>query len=245
MNIGLGVVKVTDFDVETNIHNIENAIKEAKEKDIDLLCFGEAILNGFDGITWNLDEDLKKNAISQDSLVMSHMRNLAIKNKIAFGIGYYEKYANDIYDSYIVFDENGETLINYRRVSITWKPSRVYGTDYKEGLKIEAFKYKEKTFAVVICGDLWYKENQKTVNQLQIDYLLWPLYISYTVEDWKINATEQYTEKVKLGGKNTLIINSWDTKINMANGGAFYINADGKLLQELPMLNIGVLSIKI
>ncbi|HBY20287.1 MAG: hypothetical protein A2Y24_04915 [Clostridiales bacterium GWE2_32_10] len=245
MNIGLGVIKIVDFDVEGNIQRIEMAIKKVKEQGIDFLCFGEAVLNGFDGITWDLKKDLKNNAISQHSEVINKIKILAIENKIAIGVGYYEKDGENIYDSYIIFGENGEKLINYRRVSKMWKPERVYGTNYQEGTKFETFEYKGKIFSIVICGDLWHEEHQQTIRNMEFDYLLWPLYISYSVEEWKENANKQYSEKVKLGNKNTFVINSWDDRIGMANGGAFYIKADGTIMKELPMLNEGILKLEL
>ena len=53
MILGLVSYKFINNDTEFNISQIEKAIKQSR--DIDILCFGEAFLQGFDVFNWNID----------------------------------------------------------------------------------------------------------------------------------------------------------------------------------------------
>lgn len=243
--LGLSVIKSVDFDIRENIKSIERSIKEAKLKNVVFLCFGETVLNGFNGLTWNFKEDIINNAISQDSTYMIELMTLARENKIAIGVGYYESYQNNIYDSYIVFDECGKKLTNYRRVSDTWKIPAVYGENYSDGKLFSSFKYMGKTFSIIICGDLWFDNYLEKIKNISCDYLIWPLYIDYSISDWESASKREYSDRVSIVGKDTFMINSWNKVQNQANGGAYYIKQDGKIEKEFPMLKEGVLKIEL
>ena len=62
MRIGLAAYKFINNDIEFNINQIEKALQSANN--IDMLCFGEAFLQGFDAFNWNYDND-KNIAISK------------------------------------------------------------------------------------------------------------------------------------------------------------------------------------
>lgn len=51
MNIGLASYRCENKNMEFNISQIERAMREAQGK-VDLLCFGEAFLQGFDSLCW-------------------------------------------------------------------------------------------------------------------------------------------------------------------------------------------------
>ena len=59
--------------LEYNIKKIEKAIISANGK-VDLLCFGETFLQGFDFLSWNYEID-KDIAITKDSAIMKKLKN--------------------------------------------------------------------------------------------------------------------------------------------------------------------------
>lgn len=245
MNIGLGVIKSYEFNIEKNMRGIEKLVKEAKAKNIDFLCFGETVLNGFNGLSWNAKEDLEKNAIHKDSKIMKKLKDIAKDNKIELGIGYFEESCRKIYDSYIILNENGEEIANYRRISKGWKIQEADNKYYVEGDEFISFEYSKKKFGVIICGDLWHDENLNAIQSIKCDYLLWPLYIDYSVEEWEKKAKKEYAERIAKVSKKTFIINSWNEIEIEANGGAYYINSSGEIIDQLPMLNEEILQIEI
>lgn len=65
MKIGLASYECRMNDIGFNLKQIEKAIVESK--DADLICFGEAFLQGFAAITSDYEMDIKM-AAEQDSL---------------------------------------------------------------------------------------------------------------------------------------------------------------------------------
>ncbi len=89
MRIGLASYRVENKNTEFNISQIERAMKEAEGK-VDLLCFGEAVLQGFDSLCWDYDVD-KEMAVSTDSKVMNRLKNLTVRYGMGIAFGYIEK----------------------------------------------------------------------------------------------------------------------------------------------------------
>ena len=56
MRIGLASYRCKKKDIPFNISQIERALKETQGK-VDLLCFGEAFLQGFDSLCWDYEID--------------------------------------------------------------------------------------------------------------------------------------------------------------------------------------------
>ncbi len=59
MKIALASVRIVDRDINNNLSQMERYMKEAKANGVDLVCFGEAFLQGFNALSWNYDEDRK------------------------------------------------------------------------------------------------------------------------------------------------------------------------------------------
>ena len=74
MKIGLAAYKFINNDIDFNISQIEKALQSSNN--LDMLCFGEAFLQGFDAFNWNYDND-KKIAISKDSNIMKRLETMS------------------------------------------------------------------------------------------------------------------------------------------------------------------------
>ena len=91
MILGLATYKFINKDIEFNISQIEKAIKSSEN--IDMLCFGEAFLQGFDAFNWNYDND-KNIAISKDSNTMKRLEQLYKKERRNTIINCHQIYMN-------------------------------------------------------------------------------------------------------------------------------------------------------
>ena len=120
MKIGLAQYRFINNDNSFNLSQIERACKKASSK-VDLLCFGEAFLPGFDSLSWDYAKD-KKVAISQDSPEIEQLCKWSKEYNTAILVGYVERDDNSIYSS-CAFINEGRMEHNYRRVSIGWKES--------------------------------------------------------------------------------------------------------------------------
>ena len=69
MIIGLAGYTFRNGDINYNMIQMERAINEC-HRDVDLLCFGESFLQGFDALSWEYEKD-KEISISRDSDIMN------------------------------------------------------------------------------------------------------------------------------------------------------------------------------
>lgn len=246
MIVGLAVAAFQDFSRENNASTIGSYVAEARRQGVDMLLFGEAVLQGVDGLSWEPAEDLECHALRQGSEFLQGLRRLARAHRMAVGFGYYEQCRDTIFDSYIVFSRAGRTLVNYRRVSESWRPKRHRASEhYSEGASFGTFSFGGIRFGVILCGDLWWDELTPRIRGLDCDYLLWPLYIDYSVTGWETSAKQEYLERIRSVGKDTFIINSIQTKAGGANGGAYHIRGTGEPVAELPMGEEGILKLHV
>lgn len=242
MKIALGVARIKDKKKEENLIEILKLIKKACRSGCEAIFFGESSLNGFEGLTWNKNYDLENNAVSLDSEVIREIRELAGELKIITGVGYFEKVdEGEIYSSYLVVDKNGETLLNYRRISPGWREQDVDLTCYREGNETLELMLGKERFVLGVCGDIWDDKLCGEIRGKTAEKLLWPLYIDYSLYEWREVAESEYLERVKEVGKETFIINSYSDEKNGAKGGAFRINSKGEVVDKLEHGESGLL----
>jgi len=74
---------------------------------------------------------------------------------------------------------------------------------------------------------------------LDIDILLWPLYVDYSIEQWSSELIE-YAERTRGMPFDILFVNSYVEDEKRAFGGC-YIFRDGEIIKELSLGQQGVL----
>ena len=89
MKIGLAAYRCENKNIEVNISRIERAMRKVQGK-ADLLCFGEAFLQGFDSLCWDYEID-KDMAVSKDSETMERLRKMTVTYGVAVLFGYIER----------------------------------------------------------------------------------------------------------------------------------------------------------
>ena len=223
MNIGLVSYEFKNHDMTFNIRQMEKALKAVGDR-VDLLCFGESFLQGFDSLSWSFDSD-KKTAVSQNTETMKSIRLLTKTYNCALAFGYFELSEDAIYSSYAVIND-GEILHNYRRISTGWKECSLTDEHYREGNEISEFTLKDNNFMVGLCGDLWDEPARFKTEGI----LLWPVYVNFSLDEWTDEETE-YAKQAKDVAGTALMINSI-SKEPLSHGGAF-IFSDGKLINEV------------
>lgn len=168
MKIGLAACEFINNNVWFNVSQIEKAMKSMQGK-VNLLCFGEAFLQGFDALTWVYEND-KHIAVSTDSDIMRDLCGMAKRYKLDLMFGYIERYDDAIYSSYAVI-EHGELTYNYRRTSRGWKEYQITDGHYKEGAEPAEFLYRGRPVMIALCGDMWdFPERFRTDG-----LLIWPI----------------------------------------------------------------------
>ena len=199
MRIGLVSYKCENRNIAFNMRQIELAMKRSVGN-IDLLCFGEAFLQGFEALCWSYEQD-KTIALEQSSETITQLRSWTVQYGISLITGYIEKENNKIYSSCIVIS-NGEIIHNYRRISKGWKDCSKTDSHYCEGVETKSFCLGGKDMSIALCGDLWeFPESFKTEN-----LLIWPVYVNFSLEEWNGGTIEEYSSQAALAAYDTLMI---------------------------------------
>ena len=232
MEIGLVSYRSKNKDVAYNMRQIERAMREAQGK-AELLCFGEAFVQGFDSLSWDFETD-KEIALDRGSETIETLCRWTKTYNVALLTGYIEREDDRIYSSCIVI-EDGRILHNYRRISAGWKEIGIADAHYREGDETGEFQFRGRLFMPALCGDLWeYTERFKTEN-----VLIWPVYVSIPQDLWEQGQLLEYAQQAALAAHETLMINSIDPD-NDNVGGAFR-SRDGEIVEGIPFGKEGIL----
>ena len=226
MKIGLASYEFINRDMEFNISQIEKA-SEAVQGSVELLCFGEAFLQGFDALTWKYGEDMRV-AVASDSDIMKRICDISLRYKVDLMFGYTEKSGQAIYSSCAVI-ERGELIHNYRRISQGWKERRIADGHYREGTDTGGFQYRGHRIQIALCGDLWDFPEKFHGG----DLLVWPVYVDFTTE---------YAAQAHLASDRTVMVNSISG--GQSCGGAFYF-CGGRTEQKLSQGTEGIMVLEI
>lgn len=237
MKIALACAQTIDRDISHNLSQIKHFMMQAKAKSADLVCFGEAFLQGFNALSWQYEED-RTIALSITSPEFAQIKAWTREIGIDVLFGYNELDGETIYSSCALIC-GGEILHNYRRISRGWK--EYWNTDdhYREGTKVESFAYKGRQCAIALCGDLWDMPEKFALGE---ELLFWSVYVSYDRDEWENSAKLEYAQQASLCCENVLYINSIGD--GDAIGGAIHFS-DGKIKKELPILSSGLLFVEI
>lgn len=243
MKIALAAVGFITNDTAYNVEKIKTLI-EKYASEVDLILFGESFLQGFECLSWDYAKDVNI-AVHQDSELINDIRAMCEINRVSVSFGYIEKDEDNLYSSQLTIDKNGETVDNFRRVSIGWKEP-IADFHYVEGKGFGQFTYLDKTVSVALCGDLWYEDNCIQMKNLDSDIVLWPVYTDFDSQEWNESMKHEYAEQAEKCGNNILYVNSYCLDQNsqgIARGGAALFS-QGKIESEFPAGIEGVLVVE-
>lgn len=228
MNIALVAKRFINNDTEYNLNVIIQTIYQLMGK-VDLICFGESFLQGFDCLSWNFDKD-KEIAVTKNSSEIKLIKKTAKRCKVAVAFGYIELLDEKLYSSYQVISNTGKEIVNYRRMSIGWK-EKIADNHYCEGTEIMSFELTDKTITIGLCGDLWNDEIVEMVSNKSCDMVLWPVYVDYSADKWNNKEKAEYAKQAKKLGTDVFFVNSLCDGDENAKGGAVYFK-DGEIISE-------------
>ena len=237
MRIALASARTMNRDIRYNLSQMEHYMADAQKKGAELVCFGETFLQGFDSPSWCFEND-RAIAISTDSTVFSEICHMSMQYEIDVLFGYVELDGDLIYSSCALIS-SGKLHQNYRRISKGWKEYTKTDEHYREGDTVEVFHYKGKKCVIGLCGDLWDFPDHFNLDE---DLLFWPVYVSWTVEEWENSIRSEYAEQAGRCCPNTLYINSI-CECEALGGAAFF--EKGTVKQELQINNEGLLLVEV
>lgn len=227
MKIALAAARHINRTIPYNLTKMEHFMRGSAEQGADLVCFGEAFLQGFDCLDWDYETD-RNMAISTQGDVFSHICTMSKEIGIDVLFGFIEREGETLYSSAALI-VGGKLFHLYRRISRGWKEYWHTDDHYREGNDVCAFDYRGRRFAVALCGDLWDCPERFA---LGADVLLWPVHISYTQAEWEAGDGAEYAGQAHLACKTTLMVNNIEDAD--AHGGAFHFEA-GVIKKALEM----------
>ena len=236
MRIGLVSYRCKNRDISFNLRQIEKAMRHAEGK-ADLICFGEAFLQGFDSLSWDYDTD-KSMAVELSSETIGQLCDWTVRYGISLITGYIEKAQEKLYSSCVVIAD-GRIVHNYRRISKGWKEYSITDGHYCEGTETEPFRLNGKEICLALCGDLWDFPGRFRTGGL----LIWPVYVNITPEEWNSGVLGEYAAQAALAAEDVLMVNPIDSE--PANHGGSFRFRDGQVVARLPFDKEDILIVNI
>ena len=90
MKVALAGSRFVNGDMAFNLTQIEHWAREARRRGAELICFGEAFLQGFDALSWSYETDTNI-AVRTDSSVFTRLKALSAGLGIDLLLGYIER----------------------------------------------------------------------------------------------------------------------------------------------------------
>lgn len=202
--IALASAPFVNRATEKNLSTLLHYMEEAAQQGVDLVCFGEAFLQGFDCLDWDFATD-KNMAVTRDSGEIRRIREASRRLGVDVMFGFIEREGETL-DSSCMLVEAGEMTQCYRRMSQGWKESDRTDHHYREGAAAELFHYRGWRCVMTLCGDMW--DTTQDAFRLGEDILFWPLYCDYTRDEWLNGELADYARQCRDHASLTLMINS-------------------------------------
>lgn len=168
-------------DRSGNLVRIENAIREAKEKQAEIIVFPETSLFG-----WvNPEAHRRASPIpGKDSRLLGQ---LAKKYDLFICIGLAEKADDQLFDTAILIDPNGTIILKHRKINIL---TSLMTPPYKKGDEVKVVDTKYGRIGMLICADSFEEELLSRMRAQQPDLLLIPYGWAAEEEEWPVHGQE-------------------------------------------------------
>jgi len=153
IKIALAQIKIEQKNIELNTKKILKIIEEVSKQNVDIICFPELANIGY---TVKLGE-LQNFAETIDGNFIKLLKEKSKDLKIHILFGYLEADSvvhGHYYNSCIFIDDNGEIIINSRKVYL-WKKEKI---KFRSGNNFSVTNTKFGKIGILICYDLEFPE---------------------------------------------------------------------------------------
>ncbi len=240
MIVALACIEAKNNDINHNLQIILECIEASRE--VDIIFFGEAVLNGFDSLSFNYQEDLKQ-SLALNSKAVTKIKAKAKECNVYVGVGLYKQEKGNISDCYLIIDNKGMIVADHDRTCPCWKINDFDNSHYIEGNIMTIVEIFNRKFAIAICGELWNESYFSQIKESNADYVVWPLFVQINMDEFNKSIKKEYLDLMINLDKKLFIINSLHQEKNSTNGGAAYF--DERVVYELPMQEDNILVFKL
>jgi len=165
VNVAACQIFCIDSDRDGNFARIEHALKTAKEKNAEIVCFPETCLLG-----WVNPEahQLAEPIPGKDS---ERLAALAQKYQRMLCVGLAEKDGDKLCDSVILIDSDGKLLLKHRKMNIL---TSLMTPPYTPGGAVDVVETKCGRIGLLICADTFQEEVLSQMAEKKPDLVLVP-----------------------------------------------------------------------
>ena len=247
MRVALVVPELTS-DVSANLSGMKAAMLRAAEAGARLVVFPEATLTGL----VNNDDPRHDLPLGQTipGPATEDIAAMGVRLNVWTALGLLEKDGGELYDSAALIDPSGNIRLKYRRIQPQWHGRAADPSIYRQGSSVGKAETPFGVISFLICGDMF---DDAIISQLRAakpDLVLFPFARCFSSDadpqkQWDEKEQEEYTRRVRLLGKPTLMTNYLAPReLNGgAFGGAFAVAADGTVTHAWPLCRAGTLHI--
>lgn len=175
IRIAMCQIFALDGDRSGNFVRIENAIREAKDADADIICFPETTILGW------VNPDAHKRAYPIPGKDSQRLCELAKKYETYLCAGLAEKNGTNLYDSVILIDNKGRILLKHRKINIL---TELMTPSYTPGKDVNTVETEFGKIGLLICADTFEDEILKRMAALKPDLLLVPFGWAAEENEW-------------------------------------------------------------
>ncbi len=181
VKIGMAQIFCLDGDREGNFTRIEYAIQEATEKGAQIVCFPEMAVLGW------VNPEAHQRAFPIPGEDTKRLCNLARQYNIFLCIGVEEKNSDQLHNSSVLIDDQGNLLLKHRKMNIL---SELMKPSYVPGTEINVISTKYGTIGMLICADTFVTEHLQRLAEQKPDLVLVPFGWAAPEESWPRHGEE-------------------------------------------------------
>ncbi|MCI9582130.1 MAG: carbon-nitrogen hydrolase family protein [Clostridium sp.] len=160
LKLGIVQMSVQEGNTEENRRHLEHLVQTHSSDDIDLLCFPELCVSGY---------DFEKAAASDRE--DAFLADLARRYGIAILAGISRKEGDSFFDVSCIWDGQGRLLGRYRKIHL-WDKENDF---FEKGDELVTVSFKGWTIGLLICADLGFAELSKALAlNREADVIIYP-----------------------------------------------------------------------
>lgn len=230
-NVKIGIVQFESKlgDVEYNVNKAVNMIREAANKNANIVCLPELFATGYNLNV--LKERIVELSIKYYNFTMKEMSKAAKENNVYViaSFGEIRDLPGIVYNSSVVFDDKGNKVGSFAK-SHLWALDRLY---FREGSEYPVFDTKYGKIGIMICYDSGFPEACRSLCLNGAEIVFIPAAWRAEDEDmWDLNVPQRALENILF----TVGVNRVGKEEDLhLIGKSKVCNPRGNIIAELPL----------
>lgn len=214
LKIGLVQLSVMEGKTEENRRHVKELARKYAAEDIDLLCFPELCISGY---------DFSKAKESKSE--REFFSELAAECGLAIMAGINAFQDGKYYDAACIWDERGKLLGEYKKIHL-WDKESLF---FEQGEELAVIPFKGWNIGLLICADMRFFEISTPLKNMGADVIIYP---SAWAEGWK--DLFHLCAKMRAAENQiyTIALNRASGDVRYC-GGTALMGPDGSILREI------------